>query len=313
MPNFDGGHYFYTGLFPVKLEPVERSDGSVTVPSHLLRETLACLPNYSQAPGAARISPFARCRTTHFARLAVIDEPAFNGRDPTDAIKGAIRGVDLLVHQPVDYFSRAWLMFTADFDADDDARGSRDRWARELWLPMERELRSIFVNCEGFEGKVDGPEAFAAYLARGQVETTMSFNDYWIDRFQAPTLSMGRLIVQGVAVLTLFLAGAWLATRALGGGWPVWVGAGLVGLAAAIWSVYRLVMARGARPFPRAPDSDLPSVLKGLYLQQRLVRFASEHQGEPPDALHAAFGRFLAETEPANLDRPTQPPGVMRS
>ena len=313
MPNFDGGHYFYTGMFPVKLEPVARADGSVTVPSHVLRETLACLPNYSQAPGAARISPFARCRSTHFARLAVIDEPAFNGRDPTDAIVGALKGVDLLVHQPVDHFSRAWLLFTADFDVADGSAEARDRWARELWLLMERELRSIFEQCESFEGKVNSAESFAAYVARGQIETTMSFNDYWVDRFQAPTLSMTRLLVQGVAVLALFLVGGWLLEREFGGGWVVWVLAGLIGLAAALWSLYLLVMRSGARPFPRAPDSDLRSVLKGLYLQQRLIRFAADHQGSEPDALHAAFGRFLAETRPANLEGPTQPPGVMRS
>src|SRR4051794_34653271 len=73
MPNLDGGHYFYTGLFPVRLDSVQRPDGSYTVHSHLLREALSSLPNFSEASGAVRTSPFARCRSTHFARLAVID------------------------------------------------------------------------------------------------------------------------------------------------------------------------------------------------------------------------------------------------
>ena len=38
MPNLDGGHYFYTGLFPVQLDSVQRPDGSYTTHSHLLRE-----------------------------------------------------------------------------------------------------------------------------------------------------------------------------------------------------------------------------------------------------------------------------------
>ena len=46
---------------------------------------------------------------------------------------------------------------------------------------MEPELRAIFRHCHGFtEGRRTG-EDFAAYLAKGQIETTMSFNDYWID------------------------------------------------------------------------------------------------------------------------------------
>lgn len=323
MPNFDGGHYFYTGLFPVALEPVKRKDGSVTVPSHLLRETLASLPNFSQVREAVdatrktdRVSPFARCRSTHFARLAVIDDPAFNGRDPVDAVGNIVRGlvgkgVDLAVHQPVDHLSRAWLLFAADFDATDEL--ARDRWAEGLWQLMQPELKEIFGHCLEFE-HVDSPETFAAYLDRGQIETTMSFNDYWIEPMNAPTLSLKAI---GAAILgpPLLLGGlvAWWR-------WPIGWGdallillAVLLGLGVGFFIAYKIVMKRGAKAFPTAPHSDLKSVLKGLLLQQRFTRFAIQQQGVSPEELHAAFGDFLAEVRPENPDHPTQPPGVLHS
>jgi len=307
MPNFDGGHYFFTGLYPVNLEPVPRQDRSITSPSHLLRETLASLPNFSEAAGAVRTSPFARCRSTHFVRLAVIDGPAFNGRVSGDAIRAAIKGIDLLEHQPVDHLSRAWLLITADFDAP-EGEEARDSWARGLWGLMEPELRAIFRHCRGFE-LVDGADAFAAWLAKGQVETTMSFNDYWIDPMKVSSLSLGALALVVLLVLAVFLGLAWWIDQ----GWQVWLVAGLLGLTAGVWAAYRLILRRGRRPFATAPDSDLKSVLKSLYLREQLTRFAIEHQGVDAKALYDAFGRFLQDVRPDDLDGPTQPPGVLRS
>ena len=313
MPNFDGGHYFFTGLYPVRLEPVKRADDSTTVPSHLLRETLASLPNFSQIPGVNRTSPFARCHTTHFVRLAVIDDPAWNGRDPVDAIKGALKGVDLAVHQPVDHLSRAWLLMTADFDAPDGSAEARDRWARDLWGLMEPELRAIFGPCVSFR-HVDSAETFARYIADGQIETTMSFNDYWIDPMPAQGLSMKQMLLPILIGLGLFLVAAWLIDREIDRfGWLVWLVAAVLGILVGGWIAYKMIMSAGAKPFPTAPNSDLKSVLKGLYLQQHFTRFAIAQQGASPDELHAAFGRFLTEHQPADRDKPTQPPGVLQS
>jgi hypothetical protein len=310
MPNLDGGHYFYTGLFPVMLDSVQRPDHSYTVHSHLLREALASLPNFSEAAGAVRTSPFARCHSTHFVRLAVIDQPEYNGRDPVDALKQAAKGIDLLAHQPADHFSRAWLMFAADFDAAD--AGARDRWAAGLWGLMEPELRAIFGHCEKFDEVKDGA-GFAAWLARGQVETTMSFNDYWLEPPPLPALSVGAILGTAGAALLLVLALGWLVHSRFGAGWWIWPAAALLGLAAGLWAAYKLVVARGSRSFPTAPNSDLKSVLKGLYLQQELVRFAIANQGAAPADLHAAFAGFLDRTSPADLERPTQPAGVLHA
>lgn len=315
MPNFDGGHYFYTGLVPIPRQPAPRpGDGSMTAPSDIVREALAVLPNYSQAAGVARTSPFARCPRTHFARLALLEDTAFNGRDPIDAIKGMVTGVDLLVHQPVDHLSTPWLLFEADFDAADGSAESRDSWACELWDTMSAELRSVFHHCHSFDKVADGA-AFAAYLGRAQIETYMSFNDYGLETVPLKSLSMKRVAALILGVLALFLVAAWLLQRelALNLGWPLWIVVGLVGLAAGLWAAYRLIMRVGARPFPTAPDSDLKSVLKGLYLQRHLTRFAIDHQRDTPEALHAAFGAFLAGHAPADVERPTQTPGVLTS
>jgi hypothetical protein len=321
MPNLDGGHYFYTGLFPVRRDPVARPDGSITIPLLKLREALATLPNFSQVREGKdiggetdRISPFARCRSTHFARFAVIDDPAFNGRDPVDAIKNAAlgalgKGVDPLVHQPVDHLSRPWLLFATDFDAHDEA--GLERWAEGLWERMEPELRAVFANCRGFE-HVSSAASFAAYLRHGQLETTMSFNDYYIDplNFAQP---MKRILLMAGALFAAILIGSiWLRAELDAGWWVIALGV-VLGLAAAIWLAYRQTMSKGARPFPTAPDSNLPSVLKGLYLRQKLTDFAIDQQGAAPEALHAAFGDFLRQVRPANLDGPTQAPGVLRS
>ena len=183
MANIDGGHYFLTTLIPLKLDPVACKDGSVTSPSHLLREAFAILPTAQQSPAcveAGRTSPFSRCTRTHFVRAALIDQPMYNGRDPGLSLVEGLLNRDLLAHQPVDNLSRPYLMFTADFDArPDEDDGGLTSWAEGLWHRMERELRAVFDGCIDFE-HVDDGAAFVGWLRRCQIETTMSFNDYYV-------------------------------------------------------------------------------------------------------------------------------------
>ena len=70
---------------------------------------------------------------------------------------------------------------------------------------------------------------------------------------------------------------------------------------------------KGGKRLPTAPDSDLRSILKALYLQQNFVNFAIKNQGASDEDLHANFGKFLKEHKPQDLDSPTQDPGVIRS
>jgi hypothetical protein len=340
MPNHDGGHYFYTGLFPIRLEPEQRIDDSFTVPSHLLREALAALPNFSEAAGERRVSPFARCHVTHFVRFGVIDDPAFNGRVSRDAILSA--GVDPLVHQPVDLLSRPWLMMTADFDVPDGSDQSRDSWAAGLWELMQPELVAIFKYCCEFTKRDDRESEhkepfkevrtgadFAAYLARGQIETTMSFNYYWVDTPPMKDLAIRTIVTAVAAPAVLFALGAawlrwapvqWRDLLPWHWHWPWdWGGillvlvAALAGLAVGAWLAVRMISNRGARAFPRSPDGDLKSVLKGLYLQQRLVDFAIKNQGSEPEDLHRAFGDFIGRVQPGNVESPSQSRGVLKA
>ena len=97
------------------------------------------------------------------------------------------------------------------------------------------------------------------------------------------------------------------------GGLLLVVVAALAGLLLGGWMTVRMVTNRGARAFPPSPDGDLKSVLKGLYLQQRLVDFAIKNQGSDPDDLHRAFGEFVGRVQPGNVDSPTQSRGVLKA
>ena len=171
MPNLDGGHYFLTALAPIPADPCRRADGTVTSPTAAVREALAVLPT---AP-----SPFARTDRTHFARFVVIDQPAFNGRDPGNTLVEAARKTDLLVHQPVDTLTRAWLLLAIDFDAGDGADHGPHDYLAGLWDVMAAELGAVYRHCHGFERQVRDRDGFARYLTRCRIDTTMPFNDYW--------------------------------------------------------------------------------------------------------------------------------------
>ena len=64
---------------------------------------------------------------------------------------------------------------------------------------------------------------------------------------------------------------------------------GLLAFALGIYALYRFILHRGQKPLPTAPGSDLPSVLKALYLQRHFARFAIDQQGVTDAGLHAAL------------------------
>lgn len=316
MADIDGGHYFLTTLIPLKLEPVRRDDGSITSPSHVLREVLATLPTAQQSPAcvaAGFASPFSRCTRTHFVRAVVIDQPMYNGRDGGDALVQGLRNVNLLAHEPVDNLSRPYLMFCVDFDVrPDEPDGGLASWAEDLWTRLEPELRAVFASCLGFDKVADGP-AFAAWLKRCQIETTMSFNDYYVPmpdlhgytpkdlktRFAIGTAGLMALAAWALVSLACSL---WWLLAAL----PV---AALLSVAGILWLLWR----KGSQPFPTGANTDLPSVLKSLYVQQRFALLAAELQGADATSIHARFGQFVDQVRPDDTARPTQPPGVIRS
>jgi len=328
MPDLDGGHYFFTALLPIDNHGIVEVDHGAykSSPVHMVRDALEALPTALQTPASEQIgiqSPFARSLRTHFVRIFVIDSPAYNGRDNPGTLRSTIDGVDLLAAQPVDRLSCPYIAFIGDFDPAADGAAEPRGWLMELWTLAKAELCSVFKYCYQFNPDADAG-AFADFVMKGQVETTMSFNDYWTTPPPIPNLGAGQLLVPvvGAAALAAVIAiGAsisvwrqgWSAFTALGLGFCLLVGLGVAFVGLALLYDYNLINRRGARPFPTAPNATLRDVLKALYLQQAFTRFASAQQGAGPAQLRAAFAEFVATTKPNDLSGPTQPPGVIQS
>jgi hypothetical protein len=306
MPSFDGGHYFLTTLIPVKT----CADGPGQSHVHRLRALLATLPTALQSPANEHRevnAPFARNHRTHLLRMLVVDNVAFNGRARVDAIWSMLLGMfdakarhtlDLSVPNLVDQLPCPYLVLAADFDAQAGPAGEPQAYLRGLWDDAGEALAAIVAHCDGFDG----------------VSDAASFNDYWqtTPDLSKLSISMTPLLIPAGVGAAVFLAGL---ARLLLGWVDGWIGL-LVGAAVVYLGLrffYGSLVAHGAKPLPTPPDSDLPSVLKALYLRQRFVRFAIDNQGANPDDLHAAFGAFLADHRPLDVDAPTQPPGVVRS
>jgi hypothetical protein len=314
MPNFDGGHYFLTVIIPVNTKPCKRTDGTVTTPINALREALNSLPTAHQSKASIAntcTSPFTRDSRTHLTRFAVIPDVAYNGRDPQNSIGMAIKGVNPVIPQPVDGLTCPFMLWAVDFDAADGSDASLNGYLEGLWTVAQAELTDVFQYCTGFD-TVDGPSRFAAWIRKCQIETVMPFNDYWIIPPPFPSLSLGGLAGEVILMAVVVFAAIfipnmiWLHWNP----WLVGIFAALLGLALGVWSALRTVAKAAAKPFPTAPGSDLPSVLKSLYLQHHFMDFAIDNQGVDPAVLHANFGAFLAAHQP-NQATPTQPPGVI--
>jgi hypothetical protein len=331
MPTYDGGHYFLTVLVPIHTKPV-KDDQAVTSPVHALRKRLSMLPTAAETPAyGGGQSPFARNTRTHFARFVIIDDIAYVGRSGRNALVGSVGGDNLTVAQPQDHLNCPFLLFTADFDANSGNAEERDSYLAELWNTMGPELRDIFGFCRGFDSKkVTDGTSFAAYMAACQLETTMSFNDYYIDPLNLPTWPstwyVGAIIAAaGVIALGLIGTLVFFVAQLFTQSWQSelhYAAAlallGAVALGGSILAAYASIMAAGAKPFPAAPDSNLPTVLKSLYLQRVFTRFAidSQMQAVGKDALSARklyndFSKFVAANKPNDLQAPTQSPGVI--
>ncbi len=181
MPNYDGGHYYLTALLPISTAVLTEQGQQRKSPIQLVRKALAVLPTALQTPTSTNLginSPFSRNNRTHFARFVVIENVTYNGRDPEDAIKVALSGVNPVLPQPQDNLSCPFLLFVADFDANSGDPAELTAYLKELWATMQPELVDVFGHCIGFQSTVTGDD-FGRYIQRGQIETTMPFNDYW--------------------------------------------------------------------------------------------------------------------------------------
>jgi hypothetical protein len=315
MSDLDGAHGFLTVLFPLHTAPCARGDGAITSPAHAVRELLASWPTAQHSPACTASglqSFFARSLSTHFARLAVIDQPAFNGRTSQDALLTAAQlGPALDVAPAVDDLGRPYLLFCAEFDRGGDAQGAVQNYAAELWSCAPDVWSALLQHCEGWGDGV-GAADFARYIQSCQVETTMPFNDYAVAQGGAPRSPT--ILAPALLAAAVFLA-VLVATRWVCAAMPpaaAWVEAVLIALCAAGGAAVVAINAAARRGSPWVDGLDLRTVLKSLDLQARFTRFALDHQSASPSELQADFRAFLEVAQPQNLAEPTQPPGVVR-
>ena len=230
-----------------------------------------------------------------------------------DAIQVAITGVNPVLPQPQDSLSCPFLLFVAEFDADSGDPAELASYLKELWATMQPELADVFGHCVGFQ-KIETGDDFAGYIQRGQIETMMPFNDYWTT---APPLKSLKKELVGILlgfVIAGLLSGAIFGFQV--GGWRWGVAGFFIGLVfgamLGLGSAYVLVMKSGAKPFPTAPNTTLPSILKALYLQQKFTSWAIDTQNLDDAQLYAAFGDFIRDHQPGQA-MPSQFPGVIKS
>jgi hypothetical protein len=329
MPTFDGGHYFLTALVPIRTDDVD--DGlAVTSPVHALRKRLDMLPTAAATPAhRGGRCPFTHNKRNHFARLVIIDDVAYNGREPGNKFSALF--ANLTVAQPQDHLSCPFLLFAVDFDAKSGADAERDGYLAELWNTMGGEVRDIFRFCQGFHGRVTDAASFAKYIADCQLETTMSFNDYYIgsvkdllikpaQKYLGVAGVIAAVVVLGLIGILYLLGSAFLGQPGVSPFWHAVILTLLCAVAIGIVlvTVYMTILVAGSRPFAAAPDSNLPTVLKALHLQRAFTRFAIDNQMDAASnsaasaqKLYDDFAKFIAVNDPNNLDHPTQDPGVI--
>lgn len=335
MPNFDCGAYFLSTLIPVKTIAVADAAGAHASPVQQLRTALAKIETAQQTPESDGVSPFAKNMRNHFARLVVIEDVTYVGRDPIPAIITVLTELLLparwhinpVTPQAQDHLSNPFLFFSADFDAKSGDDSERDDYLKELWSTAGDELREVFQHCERFD-EVSDAESFARYIARCQVKTTMPFHDYFMDgvpiKSKPDSLQPeeGRLpeisIWRYTGVFLAVAAGVYLLLRAIGDSAShlVWLLHVALSVAAATGAIIVMGSRAGQKSFPPAPDATLPDVLKALYLRDHFTRFAIDAQmlaasDDEADAkdLQERFRAFAAAHDPNNVKSPTQAAG----
>lgn len=97
-------------------------------------------------------SPFARVRTTHFARVLLIPALSDEHGEPVSP-------------------AQAYLLFTADFD------GPLEQWAATAAREIGADLDRVFEHCERYPGSRD-PSAFLHFIDEHRVAAGFSIIAY---------------------------------------------------------------------------------------------------------------------------------------
>ena len=315
---------FPDGVVPIRTAPVKDGDRRDVAGSCVAQTPQPAADGRGDARLRRRTEPV---RAQHAQPFRPLRDHRRRGlyRDAWGAIRSGdwSAASDLAVAQPQDHLKCPFLVLVVDFDAKSGADAERDSYLAELWSTMGQELREIFMFCEGFESKVKDAASFAAYIAACQLETTMSFNDYYAEDPNLPAWPEKPFLWAGIASLAVFgLGRCGLCSCACGcrgcptllcwrsWAWRRWLPSS--------WRPMRPSWQAGGKPFPSAPDSDLPSVLKALHLRRTFTRFAidSQMQAAGTDAasaqkLYDDFAKFVATNRPDEIGAPTQAPGVI--
>ena len=332
MPNFDTGHYFLTVLAPIKKGMMVNNDGEKVSFVQNLHDILQTLPRSLQSPITQNNninSPFVREKTTHFCRFTIIDDVVFNGRDKSNILIRSLEKINPITPQHVDGLKNQYVMFAVDFDAimnigdplpktlnTQEQNNVRDAYAKRLWQELETDIQNIYSNCVGFE-KVKNADDFAQYIANCQIETTMSFNDYWISPPTLHKLPIVKLfILVGLPLITSIISFLFwifgvthLPFLHWSSGWSSILATMITVIV--LYIIYRYIVWNGNRPMPPGKYADLRSVLKSLYIQQNFKQFAINAQSMNKDDLYHHFGKFLQQHQLYEKDSPTQHPGLI--
>ncbi len=327
---------FLSTLIPVKTAAVEDpKTGAQTSPTHVLRAALANLKTAQQTPEATGVSPFAKNLRNHFVRLVVIEDVAYVGRKPINALITVLSELLLPARfhinpvnaQAQDHLSNPFLFFSADFDAKSGEDSERDAYLMELWTSAGDDLRDVFRHCERFDEVTDA-EGFARYIALCQLKTTMPFHDYFLDGIPIkknpdglhpeagalPEISIWRY----TGVFLAIAAAVYFLLQAIGGSSShlLWLLHVLLAVAAGLAVIIMMAKRAGENSYPAAPDATLPDVLKALHLRDHFTRFAIDNQmlaaGDDKSSaseLQARFQAFAATHDPKNIAGPTQAAG----
>jgi len=308
MANYDAGHFFLTVMAPIDRDGWIELDGQRRSVLDHVRGILTTLPTAQQDTPSTESglnSPFAAVPGTHFAHIFVIDELRFNGRRPSNPIIDLILNTHLTEAQKVDRLPHAYLVLSLDFDALDGSDAALKAYTDGLWREMRDTLVLIFGHCIGFE-KVTGEDSFFDYMRAAQVTTSLPYNDYWTQ--EPPDRSpLKWMIAVSLVIIMLGLAG-WMVPL-----WSLELGNVATTLLLLIIANIAIIAWFGLTPFPKAPDSDINSVLKALYIQQMFTGFAVENLGKSDTDLQSAFDAFCVAHQPAVISGPRQTPGVLHS
>lgn len=341
MPSFDAGYYQFTALIPVLPAGTDAKlwcwNNWSKTPLASLRELLASFRSVdvptlaeeeNQSAGAARAVPFSMNNRTHFARMVVVEDVAYNGLQRGDTLLDLLSALFPGLLPPInresaDHLPVAYLLIAIDFDSPDGLRSSVEAYLNELWLHMEQEWTLLLRHCHEFQSNQDyGRQSFVRLLMRYEIETTFSFTNYnWMarkvkrckreSRDHAPlrSLDQSRLLILGILspflacvipIIIVIIIGLF-AFRA-----PAVLG--LVALIVPLMLCWHFFLKSANRPWPREPRTDLKSILKSLYLQRMFPDFLLNLQsskGECNASLRRRFRSFLADVNHHDSDSPS--------